>query len=145
SRRRQRVSNFGPPNLCKLRPPPTHGGGDPPIPQPCGLQPQNLSYLAHGQPRLRHRPAPRLRQRRTVAAVSPRHTSINNPLRGGPALTGRVARHGPESVARHAPEQVAQHGPESAKGDGLVWVKRKHYFPRELNQHFFANYFRELS
>jgi len=29
-----------------------------------------------------------------------------------------------------------------SKGDGLVWVKRKHYFPAELNQHFFANYFR---
>lgn len=31
-----------------------------------------------------------------------------------------------------------------SKGDGLVWVKRKHYFPQELNQHFFANYFRGL-
>lgn len=31
-----------------------------------------------------------------------------------------------------------------SKGDGLVWVKRKHYFPKELNQHFFANYFRNM-
>lgn len=31
-----------------------------------------------------------------------------------------------------------------SKGDGLIWVKRKHYFPPELNQHFFRNYFREL-
>lgn len=31
-----------------------------------------------------------------------------------------------------------------SKGDGLVWVKRKHYFPSDLNQHFFANYFRGL-
>ena len=31
-----------------------------------------------------------------------------------------------------------------SKGDGLVWVKRKHYFPPELNQHFFANYFRRI-
>lgn len=31
-----------------------------------------------------------------------------------------------------------------SKGDGLIWVKRKHYFKPELNQHFFANYFREL-
>lgn len=31
-----------------------------------------------------------------------------------------------------------------SKGDGLVWVKRKHYFPAELNQHFFANYYREI-
>ena len=32
-----------------------------------------------------------------------------------------------------------------SKGDGLVWVKRKHYFPADLNQHFFANYFRNTS
>jgi len=31
-----------------------------------------------------------------------------------------------------------------SKGDGLVWVKRKHYFPSELNQHFFQNYFRGI-
>ena len=30
-----------------------------------------------------------------------------------------------------------------SKGDGLAWIKRKHYFEPELNQHFFANYFRE--
>lgn len=29
-----------------------------------------------------------------------------------------------------------------SKGDGFIWVKRKHYFKPELNQHFFANYFR---
>jgi hypothetical protein len=29
-----------------------------------------------------------------------------------------------------------------SRGDGLVWIKRKHYFPPELNQQFFANYFR---
>lgn len=32
-----------------------------------------------------------------------------------------------------------------SKGDGFVWVKRKHYFPAELNQHFFSNYFRGLN
>ena len=32
-----------------------------------------------------------------------------------------------------------------SKGDGLVWVKRKHYFPADLNQHFFANYFRNAT
>ena len=29
-----------------------------------------------------------------------------------------------------------------SKGDGFIWVKRKHYFKPELNQHFFANYFK---
>lgn len=28
------------------------------------------------------------------------------------------------------------------KGDGLVWIKRKHYFSRELNNNFHQNYFR---
>ncbi len=29
------------------------------------------------------------------------------------------------------------------KGDGLVWIKRKHYFHRDLNAQFFANYYRK--
>jgi hypothetical protein len=28
------------------------------------------------------------------------------------------------------------------KGDGFIWIKRKHYFKSELNQQFFANYFK---
>lgn len=28
------------------------------------------------------------------------------------------------------------------KGDGFVWIKRKHYFKPELNHHFFSNYYR---
>lgn len=32
-----------------------------------------------------------------------------------------------------------------SKGDGFVWIKRKHYFERELNQHFFANYYTEVN
>ena len=30
-----------------------------------------------------------------------------------------------------------------SKGDGLIWIDRKHYFRRELNQHFFDNYFED--
>ena len=30
-----------------------------------------------------------------------------------------------------------------SKGDGLVWVKRKHYFRTEANPQFLANYFRD--
>ncbi len=30
-----------------------------------------------------------------------------------------------------------------SKGDGFVWIKRKHYFKPELNQHFFGNYFKQ--
>lgn len=29
-----------------------------------------------------------------------------------------------------------------SKGDGFIWIKRKHYFKPELNHHFFDNYFR---
>lgn len=28
-----------------------------------------------------------------------------------------------------------------SKGDGFVWIKRKHYFKPELNHHFFVNYY----
>ena len=28
-----------------------------------------------------------------------------------------------------------------SKGDGLVWIKRKHYFDSSLNHHFFTKYF----
>jgi hypothetical protein len=28
-----------------------------------------------------------------------------------------------------------------SKGDGFIWVKRKHYFKPELNQQFFSNYY----
>ena len=27
-----------------------------------------------------------------------------------------------------------------SKGDGFIWIDRKHYFRRELNEHFFRNY-----
>jgi hypothetical protein len=30
-----------------------------------------------------------------------------------------------------------------SKGDGLVWIKRKHYFEKALNPQFFHNYFQE--
>ncbi|PIQ95127.1 MAG: hypothetical protein CO148_03580 [Nitrospirae bacterium CG_4_9_14_3_um_filter_41_27] len=30
-----------------------------------------------------------------------------------------------------------------SKGDGFIWIKRKHYFKPELNTGFFANYFRK--
>jgi len=29
-----------------------------------------------------------------------------------------------------------------SKGDGFIWIKRKHYFSRDLNPYFFANYYR---
>lgn len=29
-----------------------------------------------------------------------------------------------------------------SKGDGLIWIKRKHYFEPDRNPHFFANYYR---
>ena len=30
-----------------------------------------------------------------------------------------------------------------SKGEGFIWIKRKHYFKPELNPQFFANYYRE--
>jgi hypothetical protein len=30
-----------------------------------------------------------------------------------------------------------------SKGDGFIWIKRKHYFNKELNPYYFANYYRK--
>lgn len=30
-----------------------------------------------------------------------------------------------------------------SRGDGFIWIKRKHYFNTELNPHFLSNYYRE--
>jgi hypothetical protein len=31
-----------------------------------------------------------------------------------------------------------------SKGEGFIWIKRKHYFDTELNPHYTTNYFREM-
>lgn len=31
-----------------------------------------------------------------------------------------------------------------SKGDGFIWIDRKHYFDPAVNRHFFSNYFREV-
>lgn len=32
-----------------------------------------------------------------------------------------------------------------SKGDGLIWIKRKHYFVPELNAQFFSNYYYNIA
>lgn len=48
-------------------------------------------------------------------------------------------------VRRMQPGQETVGGPVDvaviSKGDGFVWINRKHYFKPELNAHFFNNYF----
>ena len=51
------------------------------------------------------------------------------------------------SLRRHVtPDMETVGGPIDvaviSRGDGFIWIKRKHYFQPELNQHFFSNYFR---
>ncbi len=31
----------------------------------------------------------------------------------------------------------------TTKGDGLIWINRKHYFNKGLNPHFMGNYLQE--
>lgn len=44
-----------------------------------------------------------------------------------------------------SPDQETVGGPVDvmviSKGDGIIWMKRKHYFDAEKNHHFFSNYF----
>ena len=50
-------------------------------------------------------------------------------------------------VRRMSPGEETVGGPVDvvfvSKGDGLIWMKRKHYFKPELNNQFFANYFND--
>jgi hypothetical protein len=31
-----------------------------------------------------------------------------------------------------------------SKGEGFIWIKRKHYFDQKLNPHYLMNNYREL-
>lgn len=54
------------------------------------------------------------------------------------SLTSLVRRMQPGEETVGGPVDVAF----ISKGDGFVWINRKHYFKPELNAHFFSNYFR---
>ena len=54
------------------------------------------------------------------------------------------------SLRRHVtPDMETVGGPIDvaviSRGDGFIWIKRKHYFQPELNRHFFSNYFPGVS
>ena len=54
------------------------------------------------------------------------------------SLTSLVRRMQPGEETVGGPVDVAV----ISKGDGFVWINRKHYFKPELNTHFFNNYFK---
>lgn len=53
-------------------------------------------------------------------------------------LTSFKRRVTPEAETVGGPIDVAV----ISRGDGFIWIKRKHYFSRDLNPHFLANYYR---
>ena len=55
------------------------------------------------------------------------------------SLTSLMKRVSPEEETVGGPVDVAV----ISKGDGFIWMKRKHYFEPELNPNFFSNYFRK--
>lgn len=54
------------------------------------------------------------------------------------SLTSLVRRMQPGEETVGGPVDVAV----LSKGDGFIWINRKHYFKPELNAHFFNNYFK---
>ena len=54
------------------------------------------------------------------------------------SLTSLVRRMQPSEETVGGPVDVAV----ISKGDGFVWINRKHYFKPELNAPFFSNYFK---
>ena len=55
------------------------------------------------------------------------------------SLTSLIRRMSPHEETVGGPVDVAV----ISKGDGFIWIKRKHYFNRQLNEHFFKNYFND--
>ncbi|MHB1628970.1 MAG: hypothetical protein ACYCVB_11475 [Bacilli bacterium] len=53
-------------------------------------------------------------------------------------LTSLRRRMSPDAETVGGPVDVAV----ISKGDGLIWMRRKHYFKSELNYAFFGNYYR---
>jgi hypothetical protein len=54
-------------------------------------------------------------------------------------LTSFERRVTPEAETVGGPIDVAV----ISRGDGFIWIKRKHYFDTELNPHFLKNYYRD--
>ena len=54
------------------------------------------------------------------------------------SLTSLIRRMSPQEETVGGPVDVAV----ISKGDGFVWINRKHYFKPEYNYHFFENYFK---
>lgn len=54
------------------------------------------------------------------------------------ALTSLIRRMSPREETVGGPVDVAV----ISKGDGFIWIKRKHYFDPALNNHFFENYYK---
>lgn len=55
------------------------------------------------------------------------------------SLTSLVRRMSPREETVGGPIDVAV----ITKGDGFIWIKRKHYFDPKLNNHFFKNYYND--
>lgn len=55
------------------------------------------------------------------------------------SLTSLIRRMSPKEETVGGPVDVAV----ITKGDGFIWMKRKHYFDSNLNSHFFDNYYND--
>ena len=55
------------------------------------------------------------------------------------ALTSLIRRMSPREETVGGPVDVAV----ISKGDGFIWIKRKHYFDPKYNNHFFENYYND--
>lgn len=64
-------------------------------------------------------------------------TDMTNLAESFVSLTSLVRRMTPKEETVGGPVDVAV----ITKGDGFIWIKRKHYFDPNLNKHFFDNYY----
>lgn len=86
---------------------------------------QQMTYLQYSQPFIK-----------TIASLD--KEDMANMAESFISLTSLVRRMSPHEETVGGPVDVAV----ISKGDGFIWINRKHYFKPELNKQFFENYYK---
>jgi len=88
-----------------------------------------------------------IKQHKNVSHIWPVMGTIRSLPRDELAVVAETLANLTSFKRKVSPESETVGGPIDvcviSKGDGFVWIKRKHYFKPELNRHFFDNYFRD--
>lgn len=106
-----------------------------------------INFLEDTRNNLREHLQEQLKEFTTQNHVSPIIETVNAMPKEELALTAEALVNLTAIKRRASADAETVGGPTDvaviSKGDGFIWIKRKHYFQPELNPHFERNYFRE--